>query len=294
MRYQTISILGCGWLGLPLARHLSEKGYRIHGSTTTHDKIALLEQSGIHAFRVRLDPEVKGDRVAEFLGSDALIVDIPPGKAGREDPEHHPRQIQSLIGQLRESPVRWVIYVSSTSVYPSLNRRVTEEDAASVEDEGGEGLRRSGEGLRRAEELLFQERAFDTTVLRLCGLYGPSRDIGRFLAGRSDVRDGDAPVNLIHLDDVVGIIDGLIENDLRGDVYNGCSDEHPTRRELYTLAAERMGLEPPRFRSEEKASWKIVDSEKLKVALAYRFRHPDPLQSVKPPEGRPPTDQARG
>ena len=286
MQPESISVLGCGWLGLPLGKHLSAKGYRVRGSTTTQEKLPLLEESGIRGFHLTLDPELKGEGIAEFLDSEILIVNIPPGKAGREDPEHHPRQIKSLMGHLRGSSVRWVIYVSSTSVYPSLNRRVTEEDAAeedaaSVGHEAGGGLRRSGKGIRRAEELLLQEEDWDTTVLRLCGLYGPNRNVGRFLAGRSEVGGGDAPVNLIHLHDVIGIIEGLIEKNLRGEVYNGCSDGHPTRRELYTLAAERMGLEPPRFRDEERASWKVVDSEKVKADLNYRFRHPDPLQSLE-------------
>lgn len=281
MAYQTISILGCGWLGFPLAEHFNEKGYLVRGSTTTKDKIQLLEQSGIYPYYLTLEPELQGDRIADFLRSDILIVNIPPSSSAGDEPGHHLHQIKSLIGHLRQAPVRWVIYVSSTSVYPSLNRRVTEQDAAPAWDENGDQLRRSGKSLRQAEELLIQEESFDTTVLRLCGLYGPDRHPGRFLAGRSGVSGDDAPVNLIHLDDVIGLMDGLVKRDVRGQIFNGCSDEHPTRRELYTLAAQRMGLEPPAFRSEEQPSWKIVDSEKLKTALDYRFRHPDPLQALQ-------------
>jgi UDP-N-acetyl-D-mannosaminuronate dehydrogenase len=29
-----ISILGCGWLGLPLAKALLQKGFSVHGSKT--------------------------------------------------------------------------------------------------------------------------------------------------------------------------------------------------------------------------------------------------------------------
>ena len=40
---QRISILGCGWLGLPLAVELISKGYKVNGSTTSMTKVRELE-----------------------------------------------------------------------------------------------------------------------------------------------------------------------------------------------------------------------------------------------------------
>ena len=39
-----ISILGCGWLGLPLAQQLVHEGYQIHGATTSEKKLIVLEK----------------------------------------------------------------------------------------------------------------------------------------------------------------------------------------------------------------------------------------------------------
>ena len=41
-----ISILGCGWLGLPLAKALIENGFSVKGSTTSTDKLTALENAG--------------------------------------------------------------------------------------------------------------------------------------------------------------------------------------------------------------------------------------------------------
>ena len=49
-----ISILGCGWLGLPLAKSLLEKGFSINGSTTSFEKISILDKAGITPFIVSL------------------------------------------------------------------------------------------------------------------------------------------------------------------------------------------------------------------------------------------------
>lgn len=50
----TIGILGCGWLGKPLAEHLLAEGYRVKGSTTTPEKKEILLDAGIEAFKVTL------------------------------------------------------------------------------------------------------------------------------------------------------------------------------------------------------------------------------------------------
>jgi UDP-N-acetyl-D-mannosaminuronate dehydrogenase len=57
----TISILGCGWLGKPLAVAFLAKNMKVKGSTTTQEKIQTLENSGIKAFQIAFQPEFKGD-----------------------------------------------------------------------------------------------------------------------------------------------------------------------------------------------------------------------------------------
>ena len=47
-----ISILGCGWLGLPLAKALIGNGFSVKGSTTSYEKISGLEQGGITTFLI--------------------------------------------------------------------------------------------------------------------------------------------------------------------------------------------------------------------------------------------------
>ena len=45
---RNVSILGCGWLGKPLAISLLDDGYSLKGSTTKEEKLALLEDNNIH------------------------------------------------------------------------------------------------------------------------------------------------------------------------------------------------------------------------------------------------------
>jgi nucleoside-diphosphate-sugar epimerase len=86
---------------------------------------------------------------------------------------------------------------------------------------------------------------------------------------------------MIHRDDAVGVFATLIDQDVRGEVFNACADEHPTRQAFYTRAAETMGLEPPTFDEDAPTTGKRVSNEKLKRHCDYSFRHPDPLADLE-------------
>jgi NAD dependent epimerase/dehydratase family enzyme len=113
----------------------------------------------------------------------------------------------------------------------------------------------------------------------MAGLYGYDRQPGRFLAGKKELVNADGKVNLIHQDDCIQIINNVLEKQLWNEVYNCCSDEHPTRQEFYTKAALTLGMEPPEFLPKEKSVFKIISNQKLKAALNYEFIHPDPMAS---------------
>ena len=78
-----ISILGCGWLGFPLAKALLKDGFTVKGSTTSTEKLAVLEHAGIQALQVMLDSESVSGPIEELLvESTILIIDIPPKLRG--------------------------------------------------------------------------------------------------------------------------------------------------------------------------------------------------------------------
>ena len=102
-----ISILGCGWLGLPLAQTLLQRGHTVKGSTTREEKLATLQEHGITPYLIRFDPEINNDYQPDFFDSEVLIVNIPP-KRSEEATEVYPRQIASLLEVIEKSPVKKV------------------------------------------------------------------------------------------------------------------------------------------------------------------------------------------
>jgi nucleoside-diphosphate-sugar epimerase len=265
---KTISILGCGWLGLPLGQFLAEKGFKIKGSTATPDKLSEIKANGIEPFYINLSPEINADYDPDFLNSDVLIISFPPQR--RPDIiDYHQKQIESLIAEMKNSRVQYVLFVSSTSVYPEVNREVTEDEIL-------EPKKDSGKALLNVENLLMSMDNIQTTVLRFAGLIGYDRMPGRFLSGKREVKNGNAPVNLIHRDDCILIIHEIIRQCVWGQILNGCTDKHPLRKEYYTEQAKIIGVDPPTFDDSQVCNYKIISNKKLKKTLNYRFKYPDP------------------
>lgn len=283
MSFQSISILGCGWLGFPLAKRLKELGYRIKGSTTTPEKLAELADAGISPFLIQCAPDIRGKDISRFFQADVLFLNIP-FRRDLADPGEYQRQIEAVMSRVRASSIRHVLFAGSTSVYPE-NIGEAGEDSVFVPADARAKV------LFEIEQTLLKDVQVQATVIRFGGMYGGPRRIGQFLAGRRKLRGGSRPVNLIHLEDCVEIAVQFIQNSVWREIFNAVSDGHPTRRALYTEAARRhpctgqTGLPPPEFEEEGTGqslrSYKIVSNEKLKKKLGYRFRYPDPLEFLK-------------
>jgi nucleoside-diphosphate-sugar epimerase len=266
-----ITIMGCGWLGLPLGARLAKAGYAVKGSTTRAEKLPRLREAGIAPFLLEAGESVQGPQQEDFFAADLLIVNIPPG--GRRNPaveEAHPRQIRAILEKAQAAGIPYLLFASSTSVYGEEGRVVSEADALKPETP-------SGRALAEVEGFLRQAQRPQATLLRLAGLVGGTRLPGRFFAGKTGIPGGDAPVNLVHLEDCIGFILAVIQQEKWGETYNLCADEHPSRAQLYTHQARKLGLPPPEFITGDDYPFKIVSNEKGKRELGYVYRFGDPM-----------------
>lgn len=270
MGKRTVSILGCGWLGLPLAKFLINKNYQVKGSTPTQDKLNLLKESGIEAYKVFLDPNINQDFHKDFFNSEILIINFPPIR--RDDIEDfHSKQFKSLIEQINCSSIKKVIFVSSTSVYANENREISEEDTQTPE-------KKSGKALRMVEQMLNAQENFSTTIIRFGGLIGYDRKPGRFLSRMKTTINGSSPINLLHQDDCINIIHHIMEKELWGEIYNACCPEHPTKKEFYAKAALIGGFNLPKF-TNSIGSFKIISPKKL-INTGYSFKYSNPIDAL--------------
>jgi len=260
-----ISILGCGWLGLPLAKKLIQSGYVVKGSTTSIDKLSLLESWNILPYEIAVfEQEIVGP-IAAFLDKSAvLIIDIPPKIRGIGG-EDFVSKIQQLIPHIEQSSVSNVVFVSSTSVYADTNEIITEDIIHEPTTE-------SGRQLLASENVLKSNPNFSKTIVRFGGLIGQDRHPIQFLAGRKNIENPLAPINLIHLEDCIGVLESIIKQGCWGETFNAVTPFHPSREDYYTKKARELHIELPEFNADSASNGKTISSDKIQQVLNYSFK----------------------
>lgn len=261
-----ITVIGAGWLGLPLALQLQQDGHAVTATATSAEGAARLAAQGLAAITLRL-----GEGQSTTLPpSKVIIVTIPPRGGAAV--------MQQAIAEIAALAVgaRHILYISSTAVYPDSNREVQEQDAQHIASP------HSGIDLLDLEQRLQEAAPCPVTILRLGGLFGPGRHPGRFLAGKLDVPGPDSPVNMTHLDDVIGAIQTILQQapPSQHRTYNVVAPLHPSRATFYNHACDRAGLPRPQWRPGP-APFKQVSSAKIMAELGYQFRYADPMAALE-------------
>jgi nucleoside-diphosphate-sugar epimerase len=251
-------ILGCGFVGLEVARLALGEGLEVIGTTRGTSRAADLGTG----FEMRTAPELTRPIVETLVpnGSRVLVAFAPDGRTDAE--------IAPALAGAR------VVYVSTTGVYGRARGHVDEATPLDPSEP-------------RAAERLAAERAYrdvGATVLRAAGIYGPWRGLHRrLLAGDFKIPgSGTNVVSRIHVTDLATFILGLLGS--RGDAHCGeafvAADDAPVPQiEVIRWLCERLALPlPPQAPIAEVAPTlrhdRSVDNARIKRALASSLLHP--------------------
>ncbi|GGI92694.1 NAD(P)-dependent oxidoreductase [Shewanella hanedai] len=268
MNIKTVSIVGCGWFGLPLARELINQGFTVSGSKRTSGAASELNRDNIAGFTLDLDDDnIDEQAITTHLHTDAIVINIPPEI--RKSPGAYLQRLTLLKRMMANHPYKKLIFISTTGVYPASPNRVTEQDAQPHSP--------ASEILLQAENI-FRDNS-NSCVIRFAGLVGPSRNPGRFLAGKKDLAGADSPVNIVHLDDCIGAVACVLVNEKTDAIYNLCAAGHPTRKDFYAKAAQLLSLIEPEFSLETQMA-KEIDGGKITRDLGFNYRHKDPMDML--------------
>ena len=111
---KNISILGLGNISIEVCSSLKEQGFNIYGSTDNSDRRKALQQLGVKIFsRNKLNECI--------LKADKIIITIPPDLDGCP-------VIRYFSKEILESNIKWIGYLSSTSVYGNYNGKIVNVD----------------------------------------------------------------------------------------------------------------------------------------------------------------------
>jgi nucleoside-diphosphate-sugar epimerase len=252
------AFVGLGWLGIPLANFLTSKGFEISGTTRSSEKQQQLSAKGweVICWDASTDESIP---TIFFEACELVILNIPPGKLIENN---RYAEVCCSIATAIPSTSK-VLFISTTGIYPDDALTTNEDEFLRTPYLKENLFALTEEGL----EVILKEHL---TIVRFAGLIGPNRNPARFLAGKTDVPNPNAPVNLIHLNDCIQIIDAIITQNKWGEIYNGCASDHPTRQEYYTAMCERFGLVPPTFSVISTISKLVVNTKSMQqLGVAY-------------------------
>jgi len=226
----TSLIFGCGYLGTRLAQSLLADGHKVYGTTRSTARARELSQLGVHPMLVSITQRVTFAALTPALEAESLDVYdlIPPG---RPNASPTPRQvvlggIAYTINALKHANLRRAVLTSSTAVYGQTGGAHVDADTPAEPTTQRSGILVDG-------EKLWLDAPLPTHVVRLAGLYGPSRVIGLSAVreGAPIVGDAMALLNLIHVDDAVALLRAMMNTPNPASIDLGCAGSPTPRRE---------------------------------------------------------------
>lgn len=274
-------IVGCGYVGLPLGKELVRQDHTVFGLRRSALAEAELKSAGIIPLHADItQPETLAQLPCDF---DWVVNCTASGGGGADDYRKiYLEGNRHLISWLAGSPLKKFIYTSSTSVYGQNDGSIVTEKSP-VEPDA-----ETSKVLAETEKLLLAavaERKFPAVILRVAGIYGPARGhaFKQFLKKEARL-DGDGArwLNMIHRDDLIGVIMAALENGKPGEIYNATDDTPVNQRDFFAwLAAELNRPMPPMVSTDAEllrkrgATNKRVNNANLRAELNYKFKFPD-------------------
>ncbi|MCU1156796.1 NAD-dependent epimerase/dehydratase family protein [Stenotrophomonas maltophilia group sp. P373] len=277
-----VLILGLGWSGRVLAAQLQAHGVGVAG--TVRDP-SFAPDDGLPRHQLHADTPPSPALLDEIAQADAVLCSVPPDAEG--DPA-----LRLLLPALQASPaLRWVGYLSSTSVYADRAGGWIDERSAADATEAAGVQRLLAEAQWRA---LAGQRSIASAVFRLPGLYGPGRNALVQLAqgrARHVVRPGQV-FNRLHVDDLATVIIAAMRRPARQGLYLPSDDEPAPPQDVLAFAAKLGGFAlPPAVAWDDPAlsptlrrfyeSNKRIDSRGTREALGWEPRFPSYREGLR-------------
>lgn len=259
-----IGIIGCGWLGLPLAIEFIKDGYHVNGTTTSKEKLELLKNEKISPHLVSISEDLITGAIHHFLNDvETLIINIPPKLRG-QNKENYVQKMHHLHHAITSSKIKHIVFISSTAVYGDSEGVVNENTTPAPSSA-------SGKQLLESESIFLNDINLKTTIIRFGGLISSDRHPVTMLSKRESLENGQMPVNLIHRNDCIRIIKAVFKNNWWGQIINGVYPDHPSKKEYYTSEARKRSIKSPDYKADTYKKGKIINSNYLINVKKFEF-----------------------
>lgn len=256
-----IVIVGCGWLGLQLAKVLCDAGHQVLASRRNVQGLARLPH-GVKPLLLDLPATNIAADAVSALHKAIVVCAIPPALR-RSGAGSYVEALTQLAQLLQSAGSLGVVHFSSSGIYQGLSADVDESSLLRRESDRVATLAEGEAILQRALPLCI--------TLRLAGLMGPGRHPGRFVAGKT-LANPDGLINMLHADDACRAVLRLLSGEhLQSAIYNLSCPQAVTRRQFYQAASKAVQTEVS-FSDDTVISHRAVPLRFMQqFAFQYRF-----------------------
>ena len=266
-----VTVIGCGHVGTALACSLSRAGHSVIGTTTTRARVDDLRRLGLQPEIVKVSDVDRLRAVCE--DRDTIYLTVAPKQRGDDYRDVYLVAVTNLLSVVRGTSATNIIYTSSTRVYGQDDGSWVDESSAIEPTDA------KGRVLLETEQRLLEgsaEIGVSATVVRLCGIYGPGRDVAGNVQRSSGTErdDGDKYINMIHIDDIVTALSAFLDVRHHG-AFNLSDDRPTTRREFFDRLLAERGMPPVKWRTPAKPHLgKRIRNDLIKKTLNLTLKHP--------------------
>jgi nucleoside-diphosphate-sugar epimerase len=279
-----IFCFGFGQVAKNFIKKLSIEQYNINLSATSRSESSKKILNGINYNSYLFNSE-KFDQnlIVKLKEADHILVSIPP--ENQED-----LVIKNFSKFIESSKVKWITYLSATSVYGDHNGEWVNENSKTnpISNNGIARLKaeNSWVSLEKNNEIPVQ-------IFRLSGIYSNEKNILiRLKSGEVKlINKKNHYFSRIHVDDISNILFKSLSKFKSGEIYN-LSDDKPSTSEDITLFGAKLlnienieKIEVDQIKSEMLKNFynesKKVSNKKMKSYFNYNLKFPSYIEGLK-------------
>lgn len=290
-----VSIIGAGWLGMPLLVKLLADNYHVIATKQSAEDLPeideILQKRSITTQQYSLMPfsdlslQNRAENITLFqqlFANRQVIITVPPTPFLRQySVKEQDRGIsdyadfmKNIANIAQNHQAESIIYTSSISVYGNSSGIINEELPAMPKTNSAKAI--------VAAEKSLQNLNIPVTILRLAGLIGHGRHPIFSLQGRENIRAPFNAINLLHIDDLIAAILTILRRQvsfLSYDIYNLVAPYHPNRQSYYQALAKQLNLNTPIFEAATPELKKIIDGGKITQKGDFNYEVLDLIHS---------------
>ena len=283
MKKIKIFCFGFGQVAKNFITKIKTENYNINLSTTSRNESSQRNFDGIDYKSYQFNIE-KYDKnlITQLIAADHILVSIPPNNG--ED-----LVIKNFSQFLESSKIKWITYLSATSVYGDHKGEWVSENSKTKPTSPNGIARLKAENLWLSMKM---SKNLPIQIFRLSGIYSNEKNIlVRLKLGSVKlINKSNHFFSRIHVEDIANILFKSLSKFKSGEIYN-LADDKPSSAEEITLHGAKLlniknleKIEVNELDSEMKKNFykdsKKVSNQKTKKYFSYNFRFPSYVEGL--------------